>query len=50
VYRRIKMNIVGKKVILRALEPEDMEFLRSMHNDPEIANLIGGWSFPISRK
>lgn len=42
------MNISGKKVTLRALEREDMEELRSFHNDPEIANLIGGWSIPIS--
>lgn len=42
------MNIPGKLVTLRALEPGDMEALRSYHNDPEIANLIVGWSFPIS--
>lgn len=42
------MNITGKKVTLRALERADMEELRSFHNDPEIANLIGGWSIPIS--
>ncbi|MFD1929255.1 GNAT family N-acetyltransferase [Sporosarcina siberiensis] len=42
------MNIHGKKVVLRALEPGDMEALRSYHNDPEIGNLVGGWSFPIS--
>lgn len=42
------MNIHGKKVILRALEMEDMEELRSYHNDPSIGALVGGWSFPIS--
>lgn len=42
------MNIRGKKVVLRALEPSDMEALRSFHNDPDVANMIMGWSFPIS--
>lgn len=35
-------------MVLRALELGDMEILRSFHNDPEIGNLVGGWSFPIS--
>lgn len=42
------MNIKGRIVTLRALEPSDMERLRSFHNDPEVANMILGWSFPIS--
>lgn len=42
------MNLYGKKVVLRALEPEDMEVLREIINDPEIERLIGGWSFPVS--
>jgi RimJ/RimL family protein N-acetyltransferase len=42
------MNILGKVVTLRALEPSDMEVLRSFHNDPGIARLIMGWSYPIS--
>ena len=42
------MNIKGKKVLLRALERSDMEELRSFHNDPEIGNLLVGWSIPIS--
>jgi RimJ/RimL family protein N-acetyltransferase len=42
------MNIKGEKVVLRAIETGDLNFLRDLHNDPEIANLIGGWSFPIS--
>jgi len=42
------MNIFGKKVLLRAIENEDLKFLRDLHNDPEIAKWIGGWSFPLS--
>ncbi len=42
------MNIKGRVVTLRALEPEDMEMLRAFHNDPDIASQIMGWSFPIS--
>ncbi len=44
----IVINIHGKKVTLRALELEDMEALRSYHNDPVVASLVRGWSFPIS--
>ncbi|EJT6568307.1 hypothetical protein N2W51_003251, partial [Clostridium perfringens] len=44
------MNLYGNKIKLRALEPEDMEFLRETVNDPEIEKLVGGWSFPISKK
>lgn len=42
------MNIYGKRVMLRALEREDMEKLREIINDPEVERLVGGWSFPIS--
>lgn len=42
------MNIKGRLVTLRALEQSDMETLKSYHNDPDIAMLIMGWSFPIS--
>lgn len=44
------MNLYGKKVLLRALEPEDMEVLRDIVNDPEIERLVGGWSLPVSKK
>lgn len=44
------MNLYGKKVMLRAMEPEDMEMLREMVNDPEIEHMIGGWSFPVSKQ
>ena len=30
------MNLYGDKIKLRALEPDDMEFLRETVNDPEI--------------
>lgn len=39
-----------KKVKLRALETEDMELLRETVNDPEVERLVGGWSFPVSKK
>lgn len=44
------MNIYGKIVKLRTLEMEDMEILREIINDPEVERLIGGWSFPVSKK
>lgn len=43
------MNLIGNKVILRALEIEDMEFLREMLNDPEMESAVIGWSFPTSK-
>lgn len=43
------MNIRGKKVLLRAIELEDMEFLRNMINDEEMEHNVIGWSFPVSR-
>ena len=43
------MNIKGKKVFLRALEIEDMEFLRAMINDGEMEHNVIGWSFPVSK-
>ena len=44
------MNICGNKVILRALEPSDMPYLREMINDPEMERMVIGWSFPVSEK
>lgn len=44
------MNLIGKKVILRAMELEDMELFREMTNDPNMERLIAGWSFPISKQ
>lgn len=43
------MNIKGKFVTLRAIEEEDLELMREMLNDPEIENLVIGWSFPVSK-
>ena len=42
------MNIYGKKVILRAMEPEDSDLIKDMFNDPEMENLVIGWAFPVS--
>lgn len=44
------MNLKGKKVILRAIEEEDLELLRNLTNDPDFEYMICGWSFPISKK
>lgn len=43
------MNIYGNKVVLRAMEKEDCELIRTMFNDPEIENLVIGWAYPISK-
>ena len=42
------MNIKGKFVTLRAVDVQDMEFMRRTLNDPEMASLVVGWSFPVS--
>ena len=42
------MNIYYGKVVLRALEKEDMELLRETVNDPEMERMVVGWSFPVS--
>ena len=44
------MILVGKKVILRSVEEEDLELLRKSSNSPEFEKMIVGWSFPISKK
>ncbi|MCI8747553.1 MAG: GNAT family N-acetyltransferase [Lachnospiraceae bacterium] len=45
------MNVYGKKIYLRAMEPDDMEMYRDMINNPDIEKMLGGgWSFPVSRK
>lgn len=44
------MNIVGEKIILRAIEAKDCDILREMMNDPETEYLLGGWSFPVSKE
>lgn len=43
------MNIIGKKIYLRAMEAEDMELFREMTNSPDMEKKIVGWSFPVSK-
>lgn len=43
------MNLKGEKVLLRAIEKEDMEFLRGMINNSSLEKDIVDWSFPISK-
>jgi lipopolysaccharide/colanic/teichoic acid biosynthesis glycosyltransferase/RimJ/RimL family protein N-acetyltransferase len=45
-----QMNIKGKKVILRAIELEDLQELHRWSNDPEINYMLGGWHFPSSKQ
>lgn len=42
------MIINANSVILRAIEEKDMNFLQEMINDPEIEQMTGGYSFPVS--
>jgi len=42
------MNIIGKKVTLRAIERRDLELLHKWGNDPGIWYMLGGWHFPSS--
>lgn len=42
------MDIRGKKVVLRAIEKEDLSLLHKWSNDPEINYMLGGWHFPSS--
>lgn len=44
------MILKGKKVILRAVEEEDIEMLRELTNSPDFEKMIVGWSFPVSKK
>lgn len=44
------MILKGKKVILRAVEEEDLEMLRELTNDPEFEKMVIGWAYPISKK
>lgn len=44
------MNIKGKNIVLRAIEPEDNLMLLEMINDEETEYFLGGWSFPVSKK
>lgn len=42
------MFIRGNKVLLRAIELHDATVLQTMMNDPEIENMMWGYSFPVS--
>ena len=42
------MIIVGEKIILRAIEPEDNSMLIDLINDPDTESMIGGKSWPVS--
>ena len=44
------MNIVGKKVTLRAIEEADLPSLQKWSNDPSIQTMLGGWHFPVSEQ
>ena len=43
-----KMIIKYEDITLRAIEESDLELLREMINDPEIENMTGGYSYPVS--
>mgnify|MGYP001178147588 FL=1 len=42
------MNIYYKDIVLRAIEETDLGMLKDMMNDPEIENMTGGYSYPVS--
>lgn len=42
------MNIQGKKIVLRAIEREDLPLLQKWANDTEIQYWLGGWHFPTN--
>lgn len=42
------MNIVGEKILLRAIEFKDTDMLLEIINDPQTEHSLGGWSFPVS--
>jgi len=42
------MNIRGRYVTLRAIEPEDLPLLQQWANEPLIQKQLGGWHFPTS--
>lgn len=44
-----RLVLKGQKVILRAIEVDDAEFLREMINSPEIEKMVIGYSFPVSK-
>ena len=44
------MNLYGKKVILRAVEVEDIEMVRELTNSPDYEKMIVGWTLPLSKQ
>ena len=44
------MNIIGEKILLRAIEMKDAQLLMDIINDPETERMLGGASFPVSRE
>lgn len=44
------MNIVTKRLVLRALEQEDASFLAGLVNDPEVRGVLGAYElvFPVA--
>ena len=42
------MHITGNKVVLRAIEEDDLPKLQDWANDPELQYCLGGWHFPVS--
>jgi RimJ/RimL family protein N-acetyltransferase len=42
------VNVLGRKVVLRAIEESDLADLRRWSNDPAIAAQLGGFHFPTS--
>src|SRR6476469_8469075 len=44
------MNIEGKHVLLRAIEPSDLPLLQRWANDPALQRMLGGWHFPTSAR
>lgn len=42
------MNVIGKNVLLRAIEERDIPELNLWSNDPELWKMLGGWHFPYS--
>lgn len=42
------MNIIGEKIVLRAMKLKDASLLMNMINDPDTEKMLGGNSFPVS--
>ncbi|MEW9902811.1 GNAT family N-acetyltransferase [Pseudomonas putida] len=44
------MSIQGQRILLRALELDDLDLLHRWSNDEALWSLLGGWHFPVSRE